>query len=131
MGAIDLNKVAVSMGKVLKSLSELEPKIRNVDSLEEHKETLFVLAYMCRIGLLDRIENNTWMKMEVPIRIPTGLFSSRKETISTGLMLTVGKLKEIVVGDIEMGNIIESILDKQEAFYELEKILPSNFKDKL
>ena len=36
MGAIDLNRIAVCMGKVIKLLSELQPVISNGDDVYEH-----------------------------------------------------------------------------------------------
>lgn len=132
MGAIDLNRIAVCMGKVIKVLSELQPVISNGDDVYEHKEDFCCIAYMCRVGILDRIENNSYMRNStIPIRIPTGLFSSRKETIDSGLNLTIGRLKEIVSKDVVTSNYVDDILNHQGVFYEFERSLPDNFKRSL
>ncbi|EHP50904.1 hypothetical protein [Odoribacter laneus] len=132
MGAIDLNRIAVCMGKVIKLLSELQPMISNGNDVYEHKEDFCCIAYMCRVGILDRIENNSYMRNPIlNIRIPTGIFSSRKETINSGLNLTVGKLKELVSKDIVTENYVEDILNRRGIFYQYEDILPDNFKRSL
>jgi hypothetical protein len=131
MGALDLNRVAISMGKVFKLLSELEPKIRTGDDVYEHKEDFCVIAYICRVGILDRIEQSSWMRQEVPIKIPTGIFSFKQETISSGLMLTIGKLKEITSLDVVTEHYIEDILNHRGAFYKYEDILPLKFKNSI
>ncbi len=129
MGAIDLNRIAVCMGKVIKLLSELQPMISNGNDVYEHKEDFCCIAYMCRVGILDRIENNSYMRNPTtPIRIPTGLFSSRKETIDSGLNLTIGRLKEIISKDVVTSNYVNDILNHQGVFYEFERGLPDNFK---
>jgi hypothetical protein len=112
MSGVDLNKCAISMGKVIKLLAELDAKTTNGNDVYENKEEFLMLAYICRVGILDRIENNSYIGMEVPIKIPTGLFSSRKETIYSGVNLTVGKLNEIVRMDIVTQNLVDGILKK-------------------
>lgn len=131
MGAIDLNRIAIGMGKTIKLLSDLEPQINNSYDVYEHKEDLYVIAYVCRVAILDRIENNSWILVTTPITIPMGLFRTRKETIFTGLMLTVEKVKKIASINSEISQDIESILEKKSFFYEFENALPTNFKSKL
>ena len=55
MGALDLNRVAVCMGKVIALLSKLETYIINGDDVEDHRMSFCYVAYMCRIGILDRM----------------------------------------------------------------------------
>lgn len=129
MGALDLNKVAVCMGKVIKLLSELEPQIMDRGDVYEHKEDFCCIAYMCRIGILDRLEANSYMENHnLPIRIPTGIFSSRNETMTSALNLTIGNLKQIVSKDVVVSNYVEEILNKSGAFYAYDKILSDSFK---
>lgn len=126
MGAIDLNRIAVCMGKVIKLLSDLQSIISNGNDVYEHKEDFCCIAYMCRVGILDRMENTS--NRTIPIRIPTGLFSSRKETIDSGLSLTIGKLKEIVSKDVVTASYIDDILNHRGIYYEFERSLPDSFK---
>lgn len=132
MGAIDLNRVAVCMGKVLKMLNELEHSVKSGDDVYRHKEDFCILAYMCRVGILNRIERNSYMaNQQLPIRIPTGIFSSRKETMDSALNLTIGRLKEIASKDAVTEKYIEDILNNQGVYYEYERLLPDNFKQSL
>ena len=132
MGAIDLNRIAVCMGKVIKMLNELEHTVKSGDDVYEHKEDFCMLAYMCRVGMLDRIEKNSYMaNPQLPIRIPTEIFSSRKETMASALNITIGKLKEVVSKDVITEHYIEDILNHQGVYYEYERILPDNFKQSL
>lgn len=56
MSGIQFNKCAINMGKVLKMLEEIEPKINSSYDLVLQKEDLLVIAYICRVGKLDREE---------------------------------------------------------------------------
>lgn len=126
MGATDLAKVAVNMAKVIRLLSEEKPNIKNGDNVYEHKEDFYVIAYICRVGILDLIEKNTYMQNPFcPIKIPTGLFSVRKETIGSGLKLTVESLKEMVSVDVVTSSNVGDILEKRGIFYECEKLFGS------
>lgn len=131
MEAVELNKLAISMGKVIIMLSDLEPKIKNGNDIYKHKDDFCVLAYTCRVGILDRMERYSWMQPQVKIRIPTGIISLRTETINSGLYLTVGKLKELVSFDVVTEKYVESILNKQDIFYQYDELLPDNFKQGL
>ena len=84
---------------------------------------------MCRIGILDRIEDNTYTKNpNLHVRIPTGIFSSRKETMTSALGLTIGKLMELVKNDVVTDNYVEDILNKTGAFFAYDRNLPEKFK---
>lgn len=131
MSVVDLNKCAISMGKVIKLLAELDAKTTNGNDVYENKEEFLMLAYICRVGILDRIEKNTYIGMEVPVKIPTGFFSSRKETVYSGVNLTIGKLNDIVKMDITTQNLVEGILEKTDIFYEYENMLPESFKNSI
>lgn len=129
MTGIELNKIAIAMGKVLHLLSEIEPQIKNEWNVYDHKEDLCVIAYVCRKGILMRLEQNPALAYNTltPIRIPTGIFSSLKETIESGLSKTIGKLKDIVSTDIVTQSMVENILDGSNLYYQYEQILPEKF----
>ena len=132
MGALDLNKVAVCMGKVLKMLNELEHSVNCGDDVYEHKKDFCILAYMCRVGIMDRIEANSYMaNPQLPIKIPTGIFSSRKETIDSALNLTIGRLKELVSKDVVTEHYIDDILNHRGVYHEYDRLLPNDFKQSL
>lgn len=125
----NLNKTAVNMGKIIKMLDNLEKTINDGGDFLENKETFFVIAYVCRIGIIERIESSNWSK-EMQISIPTGLFSFKKVTIDSGLKLTVERLKCISQRHEYINKAVNSILSKQEAFYIFERTLPPNTSNK-
>lgn len=129
MLGVELNKIAIAMGKVLRLLSEIEPQINDEWDVYDHKEDLCVIAYVCKKGILMRIEQNLTLACNplTPIRIPTGIFSSQKETIESGLSKTIGKLKDIVSADIVTQGMVENILDGSNLYYQYERILPEKF----
>lgn len=132
MEILELNKVATCMGKVIKLLSQLQPSIISGDDVYGHKEDFCCIAYMCRVGILDRMENNRYMNNPaLQIRIPMGIFSNRKETMASALNLTIGQLKQIVSKDIVTSNYVEEILNKTGAFYSYDKVLPDSFKKQI
>ena len=62
---LELQKIAVSMGKIYKTLSVLSGKIQDGADVLNNKEDFYVLAYTCRVALLDRIQANDWIQMEI------------------------------------------------------------------
>lgn len=132
MGATDLNTVAINMGKVLKLIEDIEPKAYNCAGVREQREEFMFVAYICRVGIYDIIECNNYMMLNplIPIRIPLSMFRSRKETLMSALTLTVGKLKELVAIESGTAELVESILNKGQAFYELEKMLPKGTRER-
>ncbi len=123
----DLNKVALSMGKIIKVLSQVEGKIKNGNDVYANKESFYVTAYMCRVGLLDIIEHNKW-PLTIPITIPLGLLKTKKTSLASGLELTIGKLKQIIEIDIVTTDYVENILQKGGFFYEFQRMIPEEQK---
>jgi hypothetical protein len=130
MSVLDLQKTAVAMGKIIQQLNQLENETMDIRDLRNNEEVIYFLAYICRIAILDRIMQNNW-GVAVPITIPMGLFRTKKETISTGLLLTVGKIRELAKQDIDIANNVEDILTKGRLFYELDRMTSEEHKKKL
>lgn len=131
MKMFELNKIAIVMGKVLNLLSQLEPNIINERDAYDSKEELCTLAYMCRRGILEKIEMNPVLlsNPNTTIRIPTGIFSSKKETIESGLNKTVGKLKELASHDsIVVLPMVENILNGGTLYFQYDKLLSDKLK---
>lgn len=133
MIGIELNNIAIAMGKVLVLLAEIVPKINNELDIYDHKEELCVVAYVCRKGILDRLDKYPIFASNplTPIRIPTGIFSSKKETIEGGLNMTIGKLKEVVSSDVVTMAMVENILNGGNLYYQYERIVPEKLKNNL
>lgn len=130
---MELNKLAVTMGKVMLILADIEPKISYEMDVYDHKEELCTVAYVCKKGILDRIERNPTLASNpmMSIRIPLGLFKSRKETIDSALHNTIGKLKQIVSSDIVTKGMVDNILNGGNLYYNYDEILPPHFKNNL
>lgn len=58
---LELQKISISMGKVYKTLSTLSGKIQDNLDVYDNKEDFYVLAYTCRVAILDRIQANDWI----------------------------------------------------------------------
>lgn len=125
MGALDLNNIAIAMGKILKQMPVLEKISENWFAIDENKEKFFAMSYMARVSILDIIEKNPYMQNgALPIRIPLGIFKTRKETMENALDITIGRLLELSSNHEQVHNIVIGILQKEKAFYEFEQILP-------
>lgn len=125
MSTIDLAKVANAMGKVIKLLDELQPTLKGYFSIENHKEELMVIAYICRTGIIDLIEENKWMQNnDLPVTIPMGFFKSKKTTMENALDMTLGRLKMCCEDNNSVYIIIMDILRKGTSFYKLQSIMP-------
>lgn len=131
MKTFEINKIAVTMGKVLNLLSSIEPNISDEWSAYDSKEELCTLAYICRKGILEKIEMNSVLLSNptITIRIPTGIFSSKKETLESGLNKTVGKLKELASRDsVVVQPMVENILKGGALFYQYDKLLSERLR---
>ena len=130
---MDLSRVAVTMGKIIKLLDELEKEIYSVTDVEEHWDDLCLFAYICRLGIMDRIQANPYMLRNpaCPIKIPTGLFGTRKETIESGVELTIGRILKIAGRSRNVEIEVESVLKKGRRFMEIDSMYNSEEKRKL
>ena len=124
----DLHKTAVMMANVINGLNKMN--IKHVFDVSDKEDELCVLAYFIRVGILDRIEKNRWSLM-CPITIPTGLFGVKKTTISNGLELTIGKIKEIIQGVEYVETKVEEILKREDYFWTVDSMLLPEVKAKI
>lgn len=132
MGALDLNKVAITMGKMLKALPELEAKGTDFFSISDNKEEFYAIAYMARVGILDRIEDNHYMQNgNLPVTIPLGIFKTRKETMESALKITIGKLLDLAEEHNQVRYVVNDILKRGKSFYQFEGMFPPEVLSKL
>jgi len=124
----NLNMIAVNVAKVIKLLDELESQIRRGEDVYDHKEDFMLIAYVCRIGIIERIDN---MNLSSLIFIPMGLFRTKKMTIALALEHSVGRLKGIANKDIMVYGYVEDILDRRGIFHEFDRIIPLETKKQL
>lgn len=127
-----LNKIAISMGKMNKILDGIETKIRSAADARKNWQDLVLYAYMCRIAILDRIdEHRGHLDDYTPITIPTGLIRTRKETMESALNLTVQRLYDIAYLDEEVGFNVEMVLRRKGKFDEIDGMYTEEQKQQL
>lgn len=129
---LDLNKVALAMGKMLKMLTDVERSGTDFFSIDDNKEAYYALAYAARVGILDRIEENPYMQNPtLSITIPLGIFKTRKETMGSAMRMTIGKLLELCEEHDKVKNVVTDILERGNSFHEFENMFPKQILDKL
>jgi hypothetical protein len=126
----DSSKTALSMGRVILILNDIESKVNNGADIYDFKDDIEFMAFICRVNILDRIEKNNWSQHSI-VTIPTGIVSTIKVSLSEGLMLTVGKIKEMVENDIYLQNSVEELLTKRGYFYYWDKNITLEQRNKL
>lgn len=126
----DLNKTAVSMGRVMIILNDIESKVIDGADIYDFKDDIEFMAFICRVNILDRIEKNNWSQYG-PITIPTGIVSVINTTISDGLIRTVAKIKNMTEDDIYLSNSVEDILSKRGYFHDWDKHVSQEQRNKL
>lgn len=132
MSGIQFNKCAINMGKVLKMLDEVEPQINSSYDVVLHKEDLLAIAYICRVCIIDRIDQYpSWVYNNLRIRIPTGLISFKDRNMEEAIEMTIGRLINLSSLNMKFKEVIEDMLSRGEAFYQFEKIIPFQLKQEL
>jgi hypothetical protein len=109
-----------SMNGLYGMLQELIPRIEENYDYSEFKEDILVLSYFARKGILDRMEKYNW-SMERPIYVPS--IKKGNITLLYAFSQTVQKLAT-VASEIGYSDLYEEVLNRGEAYYEVEKILP-------
>jgi hypothetical protein len=124
MSALDLNRMAIAMGKICIALDDLESKIIDGDDVYENKDGVMAVAYMFRIGVIEMIEkpeNKYMQNPTLPIVIPLGIFKHRKETIGSAFRLTLGRLLNLAEKNDEINQAVADILDGGDLYKEIEQ----------
>ena len=124
---IEFNNLAKTMNGMNVMIQELIPQIQNSYDKEEFAEQVLVLAYLSRAGVWDRLEKYNWT-MDAKIVVPT--IDRGRITLAYALMQTVGKVS-ILAEELEMGDVVQEIMDKGAAFYEFEKHIPELLKNSI
>ncbi|HSV87846.1 MAG TPA: hypothetical protein VLH61_04330 [Bacteroidales bacterium] len=93
----------------------------------EFTEDALVLAYIARKGVLDRMEQYNWT-MDAKIIVPT--IERGRITLTYAFAQTVGKL-HMIASQLEHTEMVEAIIDKGDAYYQLERNLPEQITKSL
>ena len=117
----EYNNLAKSFNGLIPWIDQLEMKINfgEVDVISD----VFLLTYLCRIEVQDRIEQYNW-SFGTPIDIP---ILEKRVTLMMAYQMTIGKIMKIA-DEIGRTNDVNDILAKGELFHELDKAIPSHLK---
>jgi len=124
------NKLAKTISEVSKLLKIIDNNSKSLLTTADRKQLLYI-AYICKVGILDRLEKCSWLDKNSLIGIPINSFDKAAITIAEGLGMTMYKLSEIVsnINDIGLENKMTEIFEKGKLFYEIEKEIPQNMLD--
>ncbi len=93
----------------------------------ELEETILVLAFYARKGILDRLERNNW-----PITMKIAVPTINKSTIQLSYALdqTVGRLY-LLVNKFNMAKELDEIFNRGPLYYIVEKLVPEDVRKNL
>jgi len=126
---IEFNNLAKGFNGTYIMINELEVKIKNHDEIDysDFHEDFFIVAYLCRREIIDRLETYGW-GMHSPLMIP--MMSRGRVTLLFAYQQTVGRLMEIA-NTAYLSDEVRDILDKGETYYEIDRIIPPQIKNSL
>lgn len=126
---IEYNKLAKGFNGTFVMINELEVKIENnyQNNFSELEQDIFILAYLCRKEILDRMEEYNWA-MASPIVVP--MMSKGRLTLTFAFQQTVGRIYKFaeIIG---VSDEVNEILDKGNAYFEIDRAIPNHIKNTL
>lgn len=115
----EYSKLGHSMNSVSIMIATLKKTYENRVENETFGENLYVIAYVARKGILDRIDEYNW-SMEGPILIPS--INQKNISLLEAFTKTISHLKAIAF-ELNFLSQVESILNKEQGYYDFENIL--------
>lgn len=118
-------------GKELLKVSNAVANVNQMLDLSEREifeiNDWLVIAWICRIGIIDIIEKNNW-PMTYNVVVPIQRCQIRM-TLDEAYMMSVGRLS-FKTGQLneEVKDAVLDILDKGDWFYEVDKQMPEEKK---
>ncbi len=109
-----------SMNSVAFMLNDLITKYNNSNEDDDYKEDIYIIAYVARKGVIDRMEEYEW-SMEGPILVPA--INQKNISLFYAYSKTILLIKSISV-ELNLSFEVENILNKENGYYEFENILP-------
>lgn len=122
----EYSKTAVVIGKVKLLMDEYQSKSWEYQFKESY-ELAMLLAYISRVGILDRLEKNNW-NPTAKISIPTGMFTQYSTTLREALFSTVYKLQTVFMF---CQSDIQNVFDKGEKYIEMKREISQEQLNKL
>lgn len=115
----------LELNRLAKGFNGVKLMLMSIDDGKIENETLYILAYISRREIIDRIERFKW-NISNPIIVPS--ISTGRISIAFALQNTVSYIVTLAE---ETGNYyeIKEILDKGEMYYTIQDSLPSYIKN--
>jgi len=118
-----LDKLATSIVSIGSILDDLEEKINSCQDVIKEMNSIYLVAYKCRIEIQNPILDNYWWPS---IEISIGSTLDKTITIDTGFKITVERLCKILEKHIDDNSVhvymkMTEILGKRDFYYEFEK----------
>ena len=122
----EFNNLAKGFNGVYQLINELEAKINNHYSTDysEFEDDLFFLAYLSQNAILNRIEIYNW---DMNSRIIVPMINKGYSTLIFVYQETIGRIYILSEKLLILDKVTE-ILDKGNAYYEIDKTIPSHIK---
>lgn len=116
--------LAITIGEIYLGIKNIATQINNGTEPNTLKEEALVIAFIGRKAVLDRIKKNNY-NLEDEITVPQ-IDNSNNMTLEVALLHSLEQLLDFSKM-IDEFDLINNILDKGDAYYELEKRLPKEF----
>lgn len=115
--------------RIANAVSNVKVMLDNVEYNDEtDMDAFLIIAWICRVGVIDVIEKNNW-PMAYRLFIPINGHHTRM-TLNEAYMMSVGRLsiKAGELGNNKIKDAIMNILDKGEWFYKIDQQIPESKK---
>ncbi len=123
----EFNNLGKSFNGMNVMIQDILPQIERNPSREEYRETILVLAYIASKGVNDRLEEND-ISMTAKIMVPT--IKRGFITVAYAYEQTVGRLMKLA-NLLDMDEVVNEVIEKGQAFFELEKNLPKEITNNI
>lgn len=126
---IEYNKLATNLNSTYIMLNEIEVKIKNSinNDFSDFEQDLYILAYLGRKQIIERIETYNWSMMS-PIIVP--MLSKGGVSLTFAFEQTIGRLQKFSE-QIGFARIVNDILEKGKSYYEIERSIPLHMRNNL
>ena len=126
---IEFNKLATNVSKIRLLLDEIEIKVYSIESAYESRDDYYFIAYICRVGIIDRMAKFNW-GLSTKIRIAINGISTRV-SLQEAYVMSISRLSILSQINSLVAETVSDILDKGNQFYYLDSQIPVDVKKKI
>lgn len=120
----EFNNLAKAFNGMNIMLKDLVYRVESGEDKSELVEDIFILAYISKKGVFDRIETYKWT-MDAKIIVPT--IVNKRITLTYAIMNTIGILYQIAE-KLNLSTEVQNIIDGGSLYQELDNNLPEGYK---